>query len=357
MEKLRGIGAMARETGLTVSALRFYDRVGLVVPAVVDPDTGYRRYDGQQVAPARLVAGLRRVGMPLAEIALVLAALPDATSAHRLIDDHLRRLEDGLTHARRELSHIHRLLDREELTMSDPTTRVTVTATALAAALDAVRFAASSDPALPVLQGVLTSVTADGLEFVATDRFRLAVARATAAVDGPPARAVAPTTFIDGVRAMLTSFDGPVTLSVTEKSLVAEVGGHQVSGVAVPGEYPDHERLLDDPAERVRVTVDGAALRAALAPGVAPWTSQEHEGVSRPVVVLAVHPERGVTVVDPARWTADDPGFIAVNPEFLLQALDAGGDGQLLLDLDGPIRPLAIRGSDGRFSVLMPVRF
>jgi hypothetical protein len=44
-----------------------------------------------------------------------------------------------------------------------------------------------------------------------------------------------------------------------------------------------------------------------------------------------------------------------VNREFLLEALDAGGAGQLVLELDGPIKPLAVRGA-GSFSILMPVR-
>ena len=51
-------------------------------------------------------------------------------------------------------------------------------------------------------------------------------------------------------------------------------------------------------------------------------------------------------------------GPIGVNREFLLEALDAGGRGQLVLDLDGPIKPLVIRlpDDDRTFSVLMPIR-
>ena len=55
---------------------------------------------------------------------------------------------------------------------------------------------------------------------------------------------------------------------------------------------------------------------------------------------------------------SDDPDalVIAVNREFLLQALDAGD--QLTLGLDDPIAPLAIRNPDreGTLSILMPVR-
>jgi DNA-binding transcriptional MerR regulator len=57
---------MACESGLSVSVLRFYDGAGVLTPASVDPDTGYRYYAPDQVVVARLVASLRRVGMPLA---------------------------------------------------------------------------------------------------------------------------------------------------------------------------------------------------------------------------------------------------------------------------------------------------
>ena len=69
---MRGIGRLARESGLTVSALRFYDGAGVLVPAHVDPHSSYRWYSDEQVVVARLVARLRRVGMPLADIRRVI---------------------------------------------------------------------------------------------------------------------------------------------------------------------------------------------------------------------------------------------------------------------------------------------
>ena len=361
LDELRGIGDMSRETGLTVSALRFYDRAGLLVPVEVDPETGYRRYGGRQVAPARLVAGLRRVGMPLVDIGRVLAALPDAGAARRLIDAHLRRLEDGLADARRELSRVYQLIESREGNMTYPITQVTVAAAELAAALDAVRFAVSTDPVLPMFGGVLVAADAGVLEVVATDRFRLAVAQTEAIVDGPPVRAVAPTAFIDEVRGWLDSAAEPVALTVTGSGLVVEIAGKRLTGVAAPGEFPDHRRLLArsaDAAARHQIAVDVAALRATLASNITPLVTREHADVASPVAVLAVRPDSPLTVVEPSHWDTDDPYQIAVNPEFLLQALEAAGDGQLVLDFDGPIRPLAIRapGNAGRFSVLMPVR-
>ncbi|WP_036493249.1 MULTISPECIES: MerR family transcriptional regulator [Nocardioides] len=66
------IGDFARAAGLTSKALRLYDDLGLLPPAEVDQHSGYRRYGAWQLEPARLVATLRLLGMPLARIKQVL---------------------------------------------------------------------------------------------------------------------------------------------------------------------------------------------------------------------------------------------------------------------------------------------
>jgi DNA-binding transcriptional MerR regulator len=66
------IGEFAERTRLSPKALRLYDKLGLVVPARVDPDSGYRLYREDQVDQAQLVGLLRRLDMPLATIAEVL---------------------------------------------------------------------------------------------------------------------------------------------------------------------------------------------------------------------------------------------------------------------------------------------
>ena len=65
------IGAFARAARLTPKALRLYDELGVLPPAAVDPESGYRLYDPAQLERARLIASLRRIGMPLADIRAV----------------------------------------------------------------------------------------------------------------------------------------------------------------------------------------------------------------------------------------------------------------------------------------------
>ncbi|MFF2330099.1 MULTISPECIES: MerR family transcriptional regulator [unclassified Streptomyces] len=71
------IGAFARASRLSPKALRLYDELGLLTPARVDPVTGYRFYAPEQLDQARLVAWLRRLGMPLARIQHVCALEAD----------------------------------------------------------------------------------------------------------------------------------------------------------------------------------------------------------------------------------------------------------------------------------------
>lgn len=65
------IGAFAKASRLSPKALRLYDESGLLTPVRVDPVTGYRFYAPEQLEQARLVAWLRRLGMPLARIRYV----------------------------------------------------------------------------------------------------------------------------------------------------------------------------------------------------------------------------------------------------------------------------------------------
>jgi DNA-binding transcriptional MerR regulator len=67
------IGEFGRRSGLSVKALRLYDLSGLLPPAEVDPLSGYRRYTVAQLDRARRISLLRRLDMPLAVVAEVLA--------------------------------------------------------------------------------------------------------------------------------------------------------------------------------------------------------------------------------------------------------------------------------------------
>ena len=70
------IGEFARDSRLSAKALRLYDELGLLPPARVDEVSGYRLYEPGQLKQARLIAALRQLQVPLAEIKAILALEP-----------------------------------------------------------------------------------------------------------------------------------------------------------------------------------------------------------------------------------------------------------------------------------------
>jgi DNA-binding transcriptional MerR regulator len=130
-DPLLSIGVFARRARLSQKALRLYDRLGVLRPAAVDPASGYRRYRERQLATARLVAMLRRLDMPLAKVAEVVAAVgprgaevlrvrrSDASSAEReragaLIAAYWEEVERRVASQRELAAHLRlRLLNGE----------------------------------------------------------------------------------------------------------------------------------------------------------------------------------------------------------------------------------------------------
>lgn len=111
-DRLLTIGVFARRSRLSMKALRLYDRQGLLRPAHVDEASGYRRYRESQLATARLIAMLRRLDMPLAGVAEVVA-VPGAAGAERLAA-YWQAVERRLASQRELAAHLRiRLLGEE----------------------------------------------------------------------------------------------------------------------------------------------------------------------------------------------------------------------------------------------------
>lgn len=93
--ELYAIGDVARRTGLSVSAVRFYSDAGIVTPTG-HTEAGYRLYDIEAIARLELVRTLRELDAGLDEIRQLLAGertLHDLATAHlALVERQARRL-------------------------------------------------------------------------------------------------------------------------------------------------------------------------------------------------------------------------------------------------------------------------
>ena len=118
-QTLMPIGRFSRQTGLSVKALRHYAELGLLPPAAVDPDTGYRLYATAQVERGEAIRLLRRLEVPLDDIATLLATGDPATVRSVLLD-HQRRTALRAAELRVVLQGLQPLIDGKERVMNTP---------------------------------------------------------------------------------------------------------------------------------------------------------------------------------------------------------------------------------------------
>jgi DNA-binding transcriptional MerR regulator len=96
-ERTWRIGEVATATGLTVRALHHYDQIGLVVPSGRTSGR-HRLYASADLAVLYQVTALRQLGLPLDQVAAVLAG---DTDMGQVIDRQLEHVDRQIRMARR----------------------------------------------------------------------------------------------------------------------------------------------------------------------------------------------------------------------------------------------------------------
>jgi len=120
------IGEFSRITGLTIKALRFYHEQDLLVPAHVEPQSGYRYYDTKQIETARLIARLRELEFPLSEIKQLLQDATDETRLLEAIERHKRVLEGKIRQFKKAVRSLKEFIaqERQAIAMAEATYQV-----------------------------------------------------------------------------------------------------------------------------------------------------------------------------------------------------------------------------------------
>lgn len=97
MDRFLSPSETARRFGVTVKALRLYERHGLIAP--VRSGAGWRTYGPAQIARLVQILALRRLGLPLARIAELLAGRDDLDAILALQEKALTRDSEKLCRA------------------------------------------------------------------------------------------------------------------------------------------------------------------------------------------------------------------------------------------------------------------
>ena len=118
------VGDAAREAGVSVDTLRYYEREGLLTTERTP--SGHRRYDAADLEWIAVLTCLRETGMPIRrmrEFAGLVREDDDATVANRLavLQEHrvevqrrIRELERNLDHVESKIAHYRRRLHAQD---------------------------------------------------------------------------------------------------------------------------------------------------------------------------------------------------------------------------------------------------
>jgi len=110
LSSLIPIGRFAQLAGFTVRALRHYESQGLLLPARVDRESGYRFYRPEQLPDALRVRLLRALEMPLPEVVEVMRA-PDSAASLEKVRAHRARVAARVADVEKLLERVDEWLD------------------------------------------------------------------------------------------------------------------------------------------------------------------------------------------------------------------------------------------------------
>ena len=237
---------------------------------------------------------------------------------------------------------------------------VNLDAVMVADALDQVVKAASLDDARPILTGVLMAAEEDGLRFVATDSYRLAVRDLPGTeILGRDQTVLVPSRALDAVGRVLDDASG-LTIRLGDRDASFTIDDVQIVTRLIEGEFPNYRGLIPDSHPNALIVDRVAFLEAVRRVGIMARDAtpvrltMSADGLE--LVAITQDVGQGRETVD-AEYSGSDL-TVAFNPEYLLDGLEVSPGDEVRLETVDSLKPAVLRsvGNDHFLYLLMPVR-
>ncbi len=112
MENLLSIGELAKIRNVNVQSLRYYEKLGILIPAYVNPESGYRYYSLEQIMILDTIILCVDLGIPLKDLKRYVNSNGELEFEHllndgkRLANEKIKKMESSLDSINRTLQHI-----------------------------------------------------------------------------------------------------------------------------------------------------------------------------------------------------------------------------------------------------------
>jgi DNA-binding transcriptional MerR regulator len=114
------IGDFARLCGISIATLRHYDEEGLLSPCFVQPDSGYRYFEPEQLRQVHRILLLKELGLSLSEIREVLREVLDMEDMRTLLEGKRVEAQSRIVSASGQIRKIDHHLSTIEKEYSMP---------------------------------------------------------------------------------------------------------------------------------------------------------------------------------------------------------------------------------------------
>jgi DNA polymerase-3 subunit beta len=231
-----------------------------------------------------------------------------------------------------------------------------------------VSFAASSDEARPVLQGVLMEITKNEISLAATDGFRISVHKASLSnANKAPVKVIIPARSLSELARIATDGNEIVTMVVPDErgQVIFHLKDTELVSQLIEGNFPDYNAILPRSFKTRSVLSTSEFLKACRQTeiiaregnNVIRLNIQPHEGTPGSVEFSSQSEERGSGEVIIEATIEGPELLIAFNVRFLIEVLDVINTPNMVLETNANNTPglISMVGDDSFKHVIMPM--
>ena len=229
-------------------------------------------------------------------------------------------------------------------------------------AIQQVAFAAAKDMVRPVLSGMALFADKKEVRFAATDSYRLSE-KIIKPMSGPEtaAQIIIPTRTVLELSKILDHSKDPVTLDIAANQILFLYKDTELASRLIEGSYPDYSPIIPK-AHKTQLALKTDELAQVIRRinlFMKDSSSVKLEVTADKKVQLSSGAtQAGIEVSEVTATVAGDANEVALNPGYLLEALSAIGQKDILIEIGEKTSPVVLRGAKDKeyLHLIMPLK-
>lgn len=230
-------------------------------------------------------------------------------------------------------------------------------------AINQVVFAAALNTTRPVLSGVYFFVEKNELKMVSTDSYRLSEKKLPAVDVAGEVKCIVPAKTILELGAILDGMkeeDG-VTITVSKNQIMFSVGKVELISRLIEGQFPSYEQIIPQ-GSKTKVELDVSVISLVLK-RINIFAKENNNKIilkvgKGNVLITTESTQYGEGEVTLSTTIEGEDNEIALNSQFLLDALGNIGASQIVLEIGDEVAPVVLKSKDGKgyTHIIMPLK-